>query len=309
LDECIRAVEAAFRLRGEGEIPPAGILGFPVEAGGFHVKAARMGRYFAAKVNANFPGNRERFDMPTIQGVVLLADAESGYPLALLDSIEITIRRTGAATAVAAKHLAREDARAAGICGCGSQGRIQLEALTRVRPIERALAWDLDADAARRFAAEMSEKLGIPVEAAGEPADTARGSDIVVTCTPSKKPFLAAGDFRPGTFVSAVGADGPDKQELDPKLLSRARVVVDSLDQCASIGELHHALDAGVMTESDVYAELSDLAAGRKPGRQSHDEITLFDSTGTALQDVAAAVAVFERVSGGNSHRILDFGK
>lgn len=298
LEECIAAVRAALRLRGEGRAGPARILGFPSEGGGFHVKAAALPLarpYFAAKINGNFSRNRERFEMPNIQGIVLLCDAENGYPLAILDSIAITTLRTGAATAVAAEYLAREDARVATICGCGNQGRIQLAALTRVRRLERAFAFDVDSGRARRFAAEQSVRLRIPVTAVDEPGQAVRASDMVVTCTPAREPLLGPGDLAPGTFLAAVGADSPDKQELDPRLLAAARLVVDSLDQCAEIGELHHALEAGLMKTTDVHAELPDLVAGTKSGRIGAEEITVFDSTGTALQDVAAAATVYER--------------
>jgi alanine dehydrogenase len=298
LEECIAAVAAALRLRGEGRADPARILGFPCAGGGFHVKAAALSLarpYFAAKINGNFPRNRERFDRPAIQGIVLLCDAGNGYPLAILDSIEITTLRTGAATAVAAEYLARKDARVATICGCGNQGRIQLAALARVRRLERAYAFDLDAGRARQFADELSAQLRIPVTAVVEPGPAARASGLVVTCTPSRKPFLGPPDIAPGTFLAAVGADSPEKQELDPRLLVSARLVVDSLDQCAEIGELHHALEAGLMKTADVHGELSELAVGAKPGRANEADITVFDSTGTALQDVAAAAAVYEK--------------
>jgi len=310
LGECIEAVEEAFRLLGEGRIEPARTLGFAEPGGGFHIKAGSLPRgprrYFAAKLNGNFPENPRRLGLPAIQGAVLLCDAANGYPLAIFDSIEITIRRTGAATAVAAKYLAREDARSAAIFGCGNQGRIQLAAVSRVRRLDRARAFDLDRDAAAAFAESMSGELGIPVEAAADPAEAALSSDIVVTCTPSRKPFLRADDIRPGTFVAAVGADSPDKQELDPAILAAATVVADNLDQCASIGELHHALDAGLISKSAVHAELSDLAAGRNRGRSSPEEITLFDSTGTALQDAAAAARIYEKASREGWHRTLD---
>jgi alanine dehydrogenase len=310
LDRCIAAVEEAFRLLGEGKATPPGILGFPAAGGGFHIKSAALTLsrvWFATKINGNFFQNRERFGMPNIQGVVLLCDGENGYPLALLDSIEITIRRTGAATAVAAKYLAREDARVATICGCGNQGRIQLEALSRVRALESACAFDLDPDRAAEFAAEMSAKLGIRVETAREPGAAVRRSDLVVTCTPSGKPFIGPGDVAPGTFLAAVGSDSADKQELDPAILAAAKVVVDSLDQCAEIGELHHALACGAIGRSDVYAELSELASGRKPGRVTPEEVTVFDSTGTALQDVAAAVVVYEKAVDAGRGLLLDF--
>jgi ornithine cyclodeaminase/alanine dehydrogenase-like protein (mu-crystallin family) len=310
LEGCIAAVEEAFRRLGEGTAPAPGILGFPAASGGFHIKAAGLllsRPWFAAKINGNFSQNRERFGLPSIQGVVLLCDGENGFPLALLDSIEITIRRTGAATAVAAKYLARADARVVTICGCGNQGRIQLEALSRVRALEAAYAFDLDPERAAEFAGEMSSKLGIPVTTARAPGPAARESDIVVTCTPSRKALLRADDVAPGTFLAAVGSDSADKQELDPAILASAKVVADSLDQCAEIGELHHALACGAITRSGLYAELSELCAGRKPGRVTAEEVTLFDSTGTALEDLAAAVFVYEKAVAADKGLLLDF--
>lgn len=308
LDECIAAVEAAFRLLGEGKATPAGILGVPAQGGGFHIKAAALPPHFAAKINGNFSQNPERFGMPAIQGVVVLFDAENGYPLALLDSIEITLRRTGAATAVAAKYLARADARVVTICGCGNQGRIQLGALARVRRLERAYAFDADSARAREFAARMSERLGFRIEAVAEPGPAVRGSDIAVTCTPARAPLLRTRDVPPGIFVAAVGADSADKQELEPRILASGKVVVDSLDQCSEIGELHHALQSSLMKRSDVHAELSDLAAGTKAGRVHSGEITIFDSTGTALADVAAAAVVYRKASRGGKGLMIDFG-
>ncbi|HEU5262858.1 MAG TPA: ornithine cyclodeaminase family protein [Gemmatimonadales bacterium] len=298
LPECIDAVERAFRLHAEGRALPPGVLGVPARDGGFHVKAAglELGRpYFAAKVNGNFFRNRERFGLANIQGVIVLCDAENGSVLALLDSIEITTLRTGAATAVAARHLARPDSRVAAICGCGNQGRVQLRALKQVRPIERVAAFDTDAARARAFAAELSPELGIEIHAAPSVDAAVKESDIVVTCTPARRYFLTREHIRPGTFVAGVGADNEDKQELDPALLASSTVVVDVLDQCATIGDLHHALAQGTMTRAQVHAELADIVSGKKPGRTAAGETIVFDSTGTALQDVAAAALVFEK--------------
>ena len=299
MPECVAAVEEAFRLHAKGETLPPAILGVPAGGGGFHVKAAGLKlprrAYFAAKTNANFPGNRERLGLPTIQGIVLLFDAESGAPLSVLDSIEITILRTGAATAAAAKKLARSDSAIATICGCGEQGRVQLEAIAGVLPIERAWAFDADPERARLFAEGRSRELSIAVRPTSDLASALRESDVCVTCTPSRAPIVASADVRPGTFLAAVGADSAGKQELDPAILARAKVVVDSIDQCAEIGELHHAIEEGLMRREDVYAELAEIVDGGKPGRTSGEEITVFDSTGTALEDVAAAAAVYEK--------------
>jgi ornithine cyclodeaminase/alanine dehydrogenase-like protein (mu-crystallin family) len=299
LPDCVAAVEEAFRLHAAGRALPPAILGVRAEAGGFHVKAAGLklsrGVYFAAKTNANFPGNRENCGLPTIQGIVLLFDGQNGAPLAAMDSMEITILRTGAATAAAAKRLARADSRVATICGCGEQGRVQLDALVLALPLEKVWAFDADPERARRFAEERSRALSISVEPAGELAAAVRASDAIVTCTPSRRPLIADADAPDGAFIAAVGADSADKQELDPRILIRAKVVVDSFDQCAEIGELHHALAAGLLSRADVHAELEDVLTGARPGRTSPKEITVFDSTGTALEDVAAAAAVYEK--------------
>ena len=298
MDACIEAVEQAFRLHGEGRADPPEILSIHGHDGSFHIKAGILDLdrpYFAAKTNTNFPGNPERFGLPTIQGVLLLAEAERGTPLALMDSAEITAIRTGAATAVAARHLARRDAAVVTVCGCGRQGRLQLRALAAVRRLTRAYAIDRDPARAAAFAREMSEALGFEVLAADDLDVAARASDICVTCTPSRTPILGRAAVAPGTFIAAVGADNENKQEIEPALMASCAIVVDLLEQAATIGDLHHAIKAGAVTTGDVRAELGQVVAGVRPGRRSDDEIVMFDSTGMALEDVAAAAAVYER--------------
>ncbi len=312
LDDCITAVEQAFRLHGERKAPPPAVLGVHAEGGGFHIKAGLLHldrTYFAAKLNANFPQNPQQRGLPTIQGVVLLSDAASGSPLAVMDSIEITILRTGAATAVAAKYLARTDSKTATICGCGNQGRVQLRSLARVLPLRQALAWDTGRERAQQFATEMTSELGLAVSATQDLADAVRQSDVCVTCTPSRKWFLAREYVAPGTFVAAVGADNEDKQELEPRLLVGNKVVADVLEQCATIGDLHHALAAGLLARGAVHAELGEVVAGTKPGRTSSDEVTIFDSTGMALQDVAAAVVVYQRALAEGAGKTITFAR
>jgi alanine dehydrogenase len=306
------AVERAFKLYGEGKTLPPGILGVHARAGGFHIKAGLLELdrpYFAAKVNANFPQNVKRFGLPLIQGVIVLCDAENGYPLALMDSIEITIQRTGAATAVAAKYLARPNSKAVTICGCGNQGRVSLRALNGIFSLERVFAYDVDAVQAQRFASELSAELRIAVDAVQEPGAAVECSDICVTCTPANQFFLKREYVAPGTFVAAVGADSEAKQELEPGLLSENKIVVDILGQCASIGELHHALASGLMTKQDVHAELGEVVAGTKPGRTSSDEIIVFDSTGMALQDVIAAATVYEKAVNNGLGTMINFAE
>lgn len=296
LDEVIREVERAFALHSEGSIPTPGLVGCPVDGGGFHVKSAWLpapGGRFAVKANANFPANRRTSGLPTIQGVIVLFDGANGFPLAVMDSIEITILRTAAATAVAAKYCAREDARTVTICGCGDQARAQIVALARVRPLSRVFAFDLDFQRAERLAVSL-EDLDLAAHPVRDPKAALAQSDICVTCTPSRTPFLRRGDLAPGAFVAAVGADSEGKQELEADLVASTVLVVDLLEPCAAIGELHHAIEAGLMTKEDVHAELGEVVTGRKVGRASEEEIVVFDSTGTALQDAVTARLAYE---------------
>ena len=311
IEECTSAVERVFKTYGEGKTMAPGVLGVHAQDGGFHIKAGILKLdkpYFAAKVNANFPQNSTRFGLPLIQGVIVLCDAENGYPLAVMDSIEITIQRTGAATAVAAKYLARPDSQTLTICGCGNQGRVSLQALTSLFRIKTVFAYDKDAAQAQRFAREMSAETGIRVEAANDLKSAIVYSDIIVTCTPAKQFFLKQEWIQSGSFIAAVGADSEDKQELESTLLSRNRTVVDMVDQASTIGELHHAIEANLMTKNDVHAELGEVVAGRKPSRLSADEVIVFDSTGMALQDVIVAAAVYEKAVDTGLGQSIDFG-
>jgi alanine dehydrogenase len=295
-DDYVDAVAEAFRMLAEGRCESPVPLQVSVTDGTFHAKAASLPvgpGYVAVKVNGNFPDNRSRHGLPTIQGAVFLADANNGRPLALLDSIEITRQRTAAATAVATQYLARPDSRTATICGCGEQGRIQLMALRHKLDLTQVFAWDIDSQISRRFSAEMAE-LGITVTAIDDLREGTLVSDAIVTCTSSHKPFLGFEDVRPGTFVAAVGADNPQKSEIKPELMAKAAVIVDVLQQSIVMGDMHHAINAGVMTPSDVRAELGTLIAQHLPGRLADDEITIFDSSGTGVQDVAAAARAYE---------------
>jgi len=294
LDDCIAAVEEVFRNYGQGRIAPPQSMGIHAEAGAFHIKTA-VTDLFAAKINANFPQNPQLHSLPTIQGVIVLIDLDRGTPLAILDSTLITTLRTAAATAVAAKYLARGDAHTVTIVGCGNQGRAHLEALMRVRPISRAYAFDLNVGSAERFAGEMRARLGIEVIESRSLDDSVAASDIVVACTPSRTPILHLRHLHDGLFIAGVGADNPNKNELEPALLERSLVVPDILEQAATMGDLHHAIAAGLLTRDDIHGELADVICGRVPGRLREDESFIFDSTGTALQDAATASVALSR--------------
>ena len=292
---CIAAVEEAFRGHALGTVPDPGLLGMHGKNGSFHVKAGFLTAdraYFAAKVNANFPSNAAA-GLPTIQGTILLFDASNGTPLASMDSMSVTALRTAAASAVAAKHLARTRISRLLICGCGAQAAAQLRAMLCVREPEVILAHDLDAEKAQRFAATMAAETGKDVRASSDLRAAAAQSELIVTCTTARRYFITVDMAQPGTFIAAVGADNDDKQEIDPALMARSLVVTDLTQQAARIGDLHHALEAGVMRLQDVHAELGEVVAGLKHGPTHDLQIVIFDSTGTGLQDVAAAVAVY----------------
>lgn len=280
---------------GRFDVPAVGHV--PGVGGMFHIKAAqRAGSRALAviKVNGNFPDNGARHDLPTIQGFVALLDAERGCVLALMDSIEITARRTAAATALAAKYLARPESRALAMIGCGVQARYHVEALRDVAPIEAVVFCDPREDAANAFGVQMRE-LGVEARRVNDARTAARDADIVVTVTTSTRPVLVLADIGLGTFVAGVGADNPAKHELAPDLLHASRVIVDCVAQASTMGDLHHAVAAGLMKTMDVHGELADLAAGRRTGRASDDERCVFDSTGLAIQDLAAADMIYER--------------
>ena len=298
MESCIGAVEDAFRARGQGRRAPSGILGLDLDGGTLHAKLGSLNlsrAYAAAKINANFPDNPARHDLPTIQGVLLLFDAAIGTPLASMDSGLITAMRTAAATAVAARYLALPHASSATFIGCGIQARAHLEAIHHVRRIERVVAFDLNYAAAERFAGEARARFDVVAEVVSDVRQAAGASEIVITSTPSRQALLNPGDLAAGTFVAAVGADNEGKQEIAADLLRQVMVVVDDLDQCSRIGDLHHALALGAMPPGHVVVSLDQIVAGLAPGRSNGDEIIVFDSTGVAIEDVAAAALVYER--------------
>jgi alanine dehydrogenase len=297
-EEYIPVVEDAFCSYAKGETLGTHLMHVDADGGEFHIKAGGLTSprpLFAIKINGGFFENRAKYGLPNIQGLIYLADAENGTPLAVMDSGAITINRTGAATAVAAKYLARADSRTVTICGCGVQGRIQLQALMKVLPVTHIYAHSRDFKKADAFSREMSAELDISVIPTDDIRYAARRSDCIVTCTPAKEYFLKGSDVRKGTFIAAVGADSPDKQEIDPCLIAMSKLVTDITSQCVEVGELHHAIKQNLVALDSVYAELGELIVGTKRGRENDDEITIFDSTGTALQDVASAAAVYKK--------------
>ena len=295
--EYLAAMETAFAdlAARRFEVPAVGHV--PGVGGMFHIKAAQLSGsppLAVIKVNGNFPNNRVQHDLPTIQGFVALLDAERGCVLALMDSIEITARRTAAATALAAKYLAKPGSRSLAMIGCGVQAFYHVEALRDVAAIETIVFCDPRDEAADSFGAHVRE-LGLNARRVSDAKTAARGADIVVTVTTSTRPLLGLVDIDPGTFVAGVGADNPSKHELDASLMQAGCVVVDSIAQASTLGDLHHAIAASVMTASEVRSDLADLVAGKAAARASEDERWVFDSTGLSIQDLAAAEMIYDR--------------
>ncbi len=295
--EALPAVRDAFvRLaRGEAIVPGVIHLDIPKSGAEVHVKGAHLhgSRFFTIKVASGSYANPDR-GLPVGSGIVLVFDATTGFPQAVLfDNGYLTDLRTGAAGALAADLLARREIDRVGIIGVGTQARYQLAALLRVRNPERVIAFGRSEAKATEFAREAEKLHGIRVLPAKTVEQAVRGSDVVITVTPSREPLVRAEWVLPGTHITAVGADSPEKHELDVGVLKKAdKVVADRIDQCVRIGEIHHAVEAGVLRAEDVYAELGEIAAGLKRGRASEREITVADLTGVGVQDAAVAELV-----------------
>ncbi|HYZ61854.1 MAG TPA: ectoine utilization protein EutC [Acetobacteraceae bacterium] len=302
LDEsAVACVEQAFLALATKEVvmPPILRLDIKAHRGEVDVKTAYVPGLdgFALKVSPGFFDN-PKLGLPSLNGLMILFSARTGLVQALLlDNGYLTDVRTAAAGAVAAKHLARPDARTAAIFGAGVQARLQLQALTLVRPIERAVIWARDPGKAAAAASDLSGTLGIPVRAEADPRASCDGADIVVTTTPAEAPILQAAWIGPGQHVTAMGSDAETKNEIDPALLARATYVADSLTQTRRLGELHHAIAAGLVGAERAFAELGQVVAGLRPGRQGADEVTLCDLTGTGVQDTAIATLAHQRAA------------
>ena len=296
----VTCVEDCFRALATEPVvmPPILRLDIPDHNGEVDVKTAYVPGVdsFAIKISPGFFDN-PKLGLPSVNGLMVLFSAKTGLVEAvLLDNGYLTDVRTAAAGAVAAKWLARPDAASAAIIGAGMQARLQLTALTLVRPLEHAFVWARDGAKANAFGAEMGAALNIPVTACAGAEEAVRQGDIVVTTTPSTEPLVADGWLSPGQHVTAMGSDAEHKNELAPGLVAAADIYVcDRQSQCATLGELHHALAAGLVANDMSCPELGQVIAGQHPGRTSPDQITICDLTGTGVQDTAIATCALAR--------------
>ena len=298
--EAVDCIESAFATLASGRVVMPPILSMAIEEhnGEVDVKTAYVPGIdsFAIKMSPGFFDN-PRLGLPSTSGLMILFSARTGMVEALLlDNGYLTDVRTAAAGAVAAQHLSRPGAERACIIGAGTQGRLQLKALCLVRPIKYAVIWARDANKAASAARELSAELDITVGVANNAADAVRSADIVVTTTPSATPLVNAEWLIPGQHITAMGSDQPHKNELAPACLIRADLYVpDRRSQTEKLGELHHALVAGLIADDAVFPELGDIVAGNAPGRPSPEAITICDLTGTGLQDTAIATFARQR--------------
>jgi ectoine utilization protein EutC len=298
--KAISAVAEGFtRLAaGEATLPPILRVDIPEHKGEVDVKTAYVHGLdsFAIKIASGFFDNY-RLGLPTGSGMMVVMSAKTGRPEAvLLDNGYLTDVRTGAAGALAARHLARKEIETAGVIGSGMQARYQMVALRQVRDFERLIVYGIIPEQVERYAVEMGPALGVEVIQAENAETVVRNSDVVVTCTPSREPYLKAEWLHPGLHITAMGSDSEEKQELHADALGRAdRLVCDRKSQCFRLGELHHGLEEGVISRDDDIAELGELTSGRKPGRRSDEEITICDLTGVGVQDTAIALLAYRK--------------
>jgi ornithine cyclodeaminase len=299
--EALTSAEKAFAALAEGavELPPPMGLDFPDVKGEVHVKSAYLkgAPIFVVKIASGFYQNVAR-GLPSGAGLILVFDAQTGFPLVLLDDKGyLTDLRTAAAGALAARLLSPIEIGTVAVLGSGIQARYQLRALARVRSWKRTVAWSRNRERLEAYCAEMEPELKLPFTAAASVSEAVRGADVLITATPSREPLLEAGWLEPHATVIAVGSDGPDKRELPTAALERAdKIVVDRLSQCVTLGEVHHAVEEGVLEPSSVHAELGEVLIGKKPGREG-DELIICDLTGVGAQDAAIAEIAWEKLA------------
>ena len=293
--EAVAAVALGFTRLAEGRVslPPIVRVDIPSSRGEVDIKTAYVEGLdrFAIKVASGFFGNPD-IGLPYGSGLMLLMSARTGLLEAiLLDNGYLTDLRTGIAGAIAAQHLAPRRIDTAGVVGTGMQARFQMRALKLVRDFRRIAVYGRKEAAVRRYAADMSGELGIEVQPMPDVASVVRESQVVLTTTPTREPWLRAEWLHPRLHITAVGADGEHKQELHADAFARAdRVACDSLKQCSRLGELHHAYAAGVLAKDHPVTELGTLTSGGATGRERDDEITICDLTGVGVQDTTIAV-------------------
>jgi len=302
MNEVMQVVEAAFKEKGLGyaQMPPKIFLSSPKYNGDIQAMQSYLERLdvSAVKVVNSHPDNKAKFGLPTVMAIIILVDPKSGAPLAIMDGTSITAMRTGAAGGLAAMYLARRDSRVIGFVGSGTQARTQLLALlTLYGKLDLVKVWSRPRESMETFVSEMKAtcKSLDEITTVENIEDTVKGVDILVTTTPSRAPLVLDRWVSQGTHINCIGADAAGKEELDPAILKRAKIVVDDWEQASHSGEINVPLAKGVISRKDVWGNICEIAAGLKLGRTSESEITVFTSTGLAIQDAATAKLAYDK--------------
>jgi ornithine cyclodeaminase/alanine dehydrogenase len=300
MKETIEAVERAFKEMAykTAKLPLRTIIDVNEHKGTLFIMPAYLSSEDALsiKIVSLFEENPRKYGLPTILAFVVLNDPKTGMPLALMEGGFITAMRTGAASGVATKYLARNDSKTVGVIGAGVQAKTQLLAMAEVRDLKKALIFDIQLKRSLNLAEEMSKKLGIDIFSVKKAREAVKGVDIVITATTAKEPVLNADWIEPGTHINAVGWMGSEARELDSKTIKKAKIVVDSKDAALSeSGDIIIPIREGVITEDTIYAELGELVIGKKEGRVSRDEVTLWKSVGLAIQDASTANLAYQK--------------
>ena len=305
----LKAVENAFRAYGKNliQMPAKVYLHLEKYNGDFRAMPAYIKGIEASGIKwVNVHPKNKRFGLPSVMALIILSDPQNGFPVCIMDGTLITNLRTGAAGAAAAKKLARKDSSIIGLVGCGAQARTQLWALNELFKIKSVFVWGHKLEDCGRFLKD-TKHLGLNVKIAAKISDCVRQADIVVTTTPSRKPLVKFEWIKEGAHINAIGADAKGKEELEPELLKKAKIVVDDWEQASHSGEINVPVSKGVLTRKDVHGTLGEVIAGRKPGRTNPKETTVFDSTGLAIQDLAVAQLVYKRAVEKNAGKRISF--
>jgi ornithine cyclodeaminase/alanine dehydrogenase len=297
--ECMEVVEKAFvELASGTAVLPLRINLFTQEGLGLYMPAylKEMGA-LACKVVTSYVNNPAKHHLPTIMGKVLLQDPETGDVICIMDGGYLTAVRTGAASGVATRYLAREDrGQKVGIFGAGAQARTQLWAMTVARDVAKACVYDVNDESVSRFITEMTSKLKLDIIKATSPEQVLEEADIICTASSSPTPLFDGSKVREGTHINSVGSHTPKAREMDTAIIKRSKVIADSYDACLrEAGDIMIPIQEGAIDKSHLYAELGEVIIGKKSGRADAREITLFKYNGLAIQDVAAAKLVYDK--------------
>ena len=298
MEEVISAVEEGYIAFNAGKVRQPDIVSveIPENNGETDIKSCynELNGSISVKIASGFYDNGKENNLPTMIGTILLFDGKNGAPLCIMDGSLITGIRTGAAGAISSKLLARKDSRTVAVFGGGGQARMQIYALRKVMDIREVRVFSEYRDELAGYRADIEKNMDLKVVICDTPEEAMKNADIAITTTPSRKYLVDSSLVTPGTHIVAVGADMVGKNEWDPLVFKGAKIVNDSIAQCVSRGETRNAILAGVISESDIHAEIGELLAGEKPTRESDDEITIFDATGMGIQDNVTAVRVYE---------------